>query len=151
MLENKKINWIDANADWMRQILWDYSKNSQSIGMNYLSMGSLRYNEKYFVGYIYNELNSVCPIELVSYIQYQLTNKKLILNYMEVAENHRKQGISRQTIDAFSKSVYTMLKNNELEVIVTTFSHDGKESDLEGKLQEYLNTPLNEMSKRNII
>lgn len=151
MLETKKINWIDTNIDWLRQILWDYSKNSKSIGMNYLSMGSLRHNEKYFVGYIYNELNPACPIELVSYIQYQLTNKKIILNYMEVAENYRKQGISRLTIEAFSKAIYTMLKSNELEVIVTTFSHDGKESDLEGKLQEYLDTPLHETSKRNII
>ena len=93
------IIWIEANELWLSQIILEYRCIGKDLGMNFLSLGSLRSNDQYFVGYIYDKNNLKCPIELVSYIQYKMTTNKLTINYIETAEKYRKKGVSKKTID----------------------------------------------------
>ncbi len=94
------IIWLDTNAIWLYQLIKEYLQNGKDLGMNYLtSLASLRYNEKYFVGYIFQQNNLDFPIELVAYIQYKMTPSKLTLNYMEVVKKYRGNGIARRAIN----------------------------------------------------
>jgi hypothetical protein len=142
------IIWIDANAVWLYPIMQDYAKVGKDLGMNYLSLGSLRYNEKYFVGYVYNKDSVNIPIELVAYIQYKMIPGKLTINYMETAERYRGNGISRITIDEFVNRVVT---DRGISVCVTTLSNDGKRANIIGKFQDRLTGEVVETSKRNVL
>lgn len=140
------IIWFETNAIWLYQIIQEYIRAGKGLGMNYLSLSSLRYNEKYFVGYIYHKNNLDFSIELVSYIQYKMIPSKLTLNYMETAEKYRGNGIAKKTIDVF---VNKMMTNPNIPVDVTTLSYDGRSANLMGKLQEKLTGEIIETSKRN--
>lgn len=142
------IIWIDTNAIWLYPIIQEYARAEKDLGMDYLSLGSLRYNEKYFVGYVYNKNNLDLPIELVAYIQYKISPSRLTLNYMETAKLYRGNGIAKRTIDEFVNRVVT---NPDISVSVTTLSHDGKKANLMGKLQEKLNGDIVETSRRNTL
>lgn len=142
------IIWIEANAIWLYPIIQEYIRAGRDLGMDYLSLGSLRYNEKYFVGYVYNKNDSDLPIELVAYIQYKMIPSRLTLNYMETAKKYRGNGIARRTIDEFVNRVVT---NTGISVYVTTLSHDGKKANLIGKLQEKLDGDIVETSKRSTV
>lgn len=142
-LEN--IIWFEVNAVWLYPVIQAYEHAEKSLGMNYLSLGSLRYDEKYFVGYIFHD-DSVPEIELVTYIQYKMNPGKLTLNYLEVAENYRGNGLSRIIIDKFAKQIDI---DPNLAVEVTTLSADGKRADLLGSFEVGLNRPVVETSKRS--
>lgn len=143
------IIWIDTNAVWLYPIIKEYIEKEKDLGMNYLtSLASLRYNERYFVGYIFKQDNPDFPIELVPYIQYKMTPSRLTLNYMEVVEKYRGNGIARRTINEFAKRV---VKDSNISVDVTSFSYDGNQANLMGKLQENLKGDITEVSKRSTI
>ncbi|MEG1647843.1 MAG: hypothetical protein RRY16_01640 [Bacilli bacterium] len=141
-----KIIWLDTNAIFLYPILKEYTQTQKELGMNYLSLGSLRYDEKYFVGFVHTD-DSNFPIELVSYIQYKMMPNLLVLNYMEVAEKYRGNGLAKVTIDTFADQAGIDIN---CPAVVTTFSSDGLRANLMDKLKEKLTGDIVETSKRNI-
>ena len=139
-----KITWFNTNATWLYPIVRDSGAN---LGMDYLTMPKdLRFNEQYFVGYIYRDDK---PLELVSYIQYRSAPNGggLTLNYMEVADKYQGNGISKIAIENFSKAVH--IEPNKT-IFVTTFSDKGQKSNLKGKLEQHFpNNTITEVSKRD--
>ncbi len=148
-----KIIWINTNIEWMRSVIYDYTRAGESLGMDYLSMGALRWDEKYFVGYIYDRNNVARPIDLVAYIQYEMHSNRLLLNYMEVSEKYRGNGIASEIINNFfaSETIANYIHDKNVDVKVTSFSPDGKEASLMRKLQEAFPGTIVETSKRNIV
>lgn len=140
--------WVDVDAVWLYPIIQEYNKAGKSLGMDYLSSGSLRYNERYFVGFIYNKESLEVPIELVSYIQYKIKPSKLIINYVETTQKYRGNGVAKRTIDEFARRV---AGNNDISTIITTLSHDGKRANLMGKFQESLTGDVIEVNKGNAL
>jgi GNAT superfamily N-acetyltransferase len=128
MDENKEkinlddIKWIEANMDWMRGVIFDYERTGKDLGMDFLSMGALRYDEKYFVGYLYNKDDIAHTIDLVSYIQYETRPNKLVLNYLDVAKKYRGNGVARKTINAFFNSMPEHSNNPNAELDITSLS-----------------------------
>ncbi|HOO68307.1 MAG TPA: hypothetical protein PLC53_02970 [Bacilli bacterium] len=145
------IIWINVNMDWMRSVIYEYNKAGKSLGMEYLSMGSLRYDDKYFVGYIFDVTDPVSPIDLVTYIQYETHMNKLVVSYIEVAEQYRGNGIANKTINEFFASLKDYADNSAVEVVVTNISPDGKKANLMQKLQQHVQGEIVETGKRNII
>ena len=150
---NKIINldeiiWFDTNMFWMYETIKGYNLIGKDLEMNYLSLGSLRHDERYFVGYIYSDENPNLSIELVACIQYKILSNKLILNYMETAEKYRGNAIAKKIHEEFSNRI---VNDSNIPVVVTTLSHDGKESNLLKKVQDSISENVIETSKRNII
>ena len=142
------IIWIETNAVWLYPILKEYITAGRNLEMNYLSLGSLRYDEKYFVGYLFHADKHDLQIELVSYIQYKMKPNKLILNYMETVERYRGNGIANAAIDKF---VIKTINDPNIVVDITTLSADGRKSNLAGKFQAKLNGEISVKNKRDIM
>lgn len=139
-----KIIWIDTDATWAYQVLKEYLLYGKSTGMDYLTLGSLRYDERYFFGYIFNSENGY-PIELVSYIQYKKNKNKLIINYLETCDKFRGHGIASIAIENFASRVAL---DEHMQIDVTKLSHDGKLARLDYKFRKVYNKEVNEVSKR---
>ncbi len=128
-IDLEKIIWLDTNAMWLYQVIQDYKVNSKDLGMNYLSLGSLRYDDRYFVGFKYGDEGEL-PIELVAYIQYKITLQKFKLNYIETAKPYRNRGISNLMIDEFISQ-----SNLDKDILFesTNPSYYGKKADIASK------------------
>lgn len=140
------IVWMNVNVNWLHQVMGDYMRGGTDLGMNYLSLGSLRYNENYFVGFIYDGEDDI-PVKLVSYIQYKINSSKLALSYVEVAEKYRNNGVLKAMIDNFVDKVVT---DPSILVEHTKLSYYGELSNIVGKFSETLSNNIVMVRKRDM-
>jgi len=150
-INKDNIKWVNTNMEWVQRVLYEYNKTDKVLDMEYLSMGSLRYNNKYFVGYLYDQNNLECPISIVSYMQYKKQKNELVMNYLEVAKKYRGKGISKLNINTFLNLFNDEIRDNKLKITVTPLSKEGKRAGLKAEVEYYSGGSVNETSKRNII
>lgn len=150
-INTNNIIWINANMEWFQRTIYEYNKIGKDLGMDYLSLGALRYDNQYFVGYLFNMNNIECPTEIVCYLQYKKQNNELNLNYLEVSKKYRGNGISKLIIDKFFEKQQEEAGDNKLKIVTSLISKDGQTANLLEKLEDNVKDNVTEVSKRNMI
>lgn len=145
------IIWINTNMEWVQRVIYESNKIEKDIEMEYLSMGALRYDNNYFVGYLFDQNNLECPINIVSYIQYKKQRNELVMNYLEVSKKYRGRGVSKLIINNFFNTFKDEIKDNKLNITVTNLSKEGKKAGLKEKIEYKSGLDVSETNKRNVI